>query len=204
MARRRPQSTDDGYTYRTSGDPESVDWFIAKRATELLGSHPQTKRARRCATGLRRKGPSVDTGASHCGASTAAPTLQPRIRYPNPTAPRRFFIWSLFRYPICYPRRKFDRLKPECLNRSTQFFLMKSIWWGRKDSNLRSHEAADLQSAPFATRDTPPLNGIESLPAVAVADQAVDDAENLKACSKAPGRSRLWAKGHGKVNQCRQ
>src|SRR5579864_3016202 len=30
-------------------------------------------------------------------------------------------------------------------------------WWGRKDSNLRSHEAADLQSAPFATRDTPPL-----------------------------------------------
>src|SRR5580704_15355825 len=30
-------------------------------------------------------------------------------------------------------------------------------WWGRKDSNLRSHEAADLQSAPFATRDTPPF-----------------------------------------------
>ena len=29
-------------------------------------------------------------------------------------------------------------------------------WWGRQDSNLRSHEAADLQSAPFATRDTPP------------------------------------------------
>src|SRR5262245_12761000 len=33
-----------------------------------------------------------------------------------------------------------------------------SIWWGKKDSNLRSHTAADLQSAPFATRDTPPLN----------------------------------------------
>src|SRR6185437_8500707 len=30
-------------------------------------------------------------------------------------------------------------------------------WWGRKDSNLRSHEAAHLQSAPFATRDTPPF-----------------------------------------------
>src|SRR3954454_9673620 len=29
-------------------------------------------------------------------------------------------------------------------------------WWGMQDSNLRSHEAADLQSAPFATRDTPP------------------------------------------------
>src|SRR5581483_7659742 len=33
-------------------------------------------------------------------------------------------------------------------------------WWGRQDSNLRSHEAADLQSAPFATRDTPPLDGM--------------------------------------------
>jgi hypothetical protein len=31
-----------------------------------------------------------------------------------------------------------------------------TAWWGRQDSNLRSHEAADLQSAPFATRDTPP------------------------------------------------
>ena len=30
-------------------------------------------------------------------------------------------------------------------------------WWGRQDSNLRSHKAADLQSAPFATRDTPPF-----------------------------------------------
>ena len=35
-------------------------------------------------------------------------------------------------------------------------------WWGRKDSNLRSHKTADLQSAPFATRDTPPSNSIES------------------------------------------
>ena len=35
-------------------------------------------------------------------------------------------------------------------------------WWGRQDSNLRSHEAADLQSAPFATRDTPPLDDIRS------------------------------------------
>ncbi len=33
-------------------------------------------------------------------------------------------------------------------------------WWGKKDSNLRSHKTADLQSAPFATRDTPPLNSI--------------------------------------------
>lgn len=40
-----------------------------------------------------------------------------------------------------------------------RFSLIKAIWWGRQDSNLRSHEAADLQSAPFATRDTPPLDG---------------------------------------------
>src|SRR3954464_11000193 len=33
-------------------------------------------------------------------------------------------------------------------------------WWGKKDSNLRSHKTADLQSAPFATRDTPPFNSI--------------------------------------------
>src|SRR5215475_13673482 len=39
-------------------------------------------------------------------------------------------------------------------------YLTISDWWGRQDSNLRSHEAADLQSAPFATRDTPPLDGI--------------------------------------------
>ena len=31
---------------------------------------------------------------------------------------------------------------------------VKRSWWGRKDSNLRSHKTADLQSAPFATRDT--------------------------------------------------
>ena len=35
-------------------------------------------------------------------------------------------------------------------------------WWGKKDSNLRSHKTADLQSAPFATRDTPPFNTVAS------------------------------------------
>src|SRR5205807_2780577 len=37
-------------------------------------------------------------------------------------------------------------------------------WWGRKDSNLRSHEAADLQSAPFATRDTSPSVSVRNRP----------------------------------------
>ncbi len=40
--------------------------------------------------------------------------------------------------------------------------LASEGWWGKKDSNLRSHKTADLQSAPFATRATPPLNSIET------------------------------------------
>ena len=31
-----------------------------------------------------------------------------------------------------------------------------TIWWERQDSNLRRRKPADLQSAPFATRDTLP------------------------------------------------
>src|SRR5665647_3147933 len=42
---------------------------------------------------------------------------------------------------------------------------MKTRWWGKKDSNLRSHKTADLQSAPFATRDTPPLKPHRNPPA---------------------------------------
>src|SRR6476661_2745582 len=49
-------------------------------------------------------------------------------------------------------------------------------WWGRKDSNLRSHEAADLQSAPFATRDTSPLNSITTRPPE-WRKKVIDDAE---------------------------
>src|SRR6185369_690513 len=49
-------------------------------------------------------------------------------------------------------------------------------WWGRKDSNLRSHKTADLQSAPFATRDTSPLNSIATHPRT-VETRPTDDAE---------------------------
>src|SRR3569623_1858939 len=51
---------------------------------------------------------------------------------------------------MCGPKRK----KASLFNKP---FLR---WWGKKDSNLRSHTAAELQSAPFATRDTPPLSVI--------------------------------------------
>ena len=50
-------------------------------------------------------------------------------------------------------------------------------WWGRKDSNLRSHEAADLQSAPFATRDTSPSNSVTEPAARVAEDRTMDDAE---------------------------
>src|SRR6185437_10224007 len=53
-------------------------------------------------------------------------------------------------------------------------------WWGRKDSNLRSHEAADLQSAPFATRDTSPFKLHRKLGRRWGGNQLVDDAENRK------------------------
>jgi hypothetical protein len=51
-------------------------------------------------------------------------------------------------------------LRPHDLRMAARLARNGVAWWGRKDSNLRSHEAADLQSAPFATRDTPPLNSI--------------------------------------------
>jgi hypothetical protein len=41
---------------------------------------------------------------------------------------------------------------------------VKRNWWGRKDSNLRSHKTADLQSAPFATRDTSPSASVRNRP----------------------------------------
>jgi hypothetical protein len=47
-------------------------------------------------------------------------------------------------------------LRQAVLARRAEARAASEGWWGRQDSNLRSHEAADLQSAPFATRDTPP------------------------------------------------
>ena len=61
-------------------------------------------------------------------------------------------------------------------------------WWGKKDSNLRSHKTADLQSAPFATRDTPPLNPIASPPAGMATDMAMDDVKTGRRW-RTPGRA---------------
>ena len=60
-------------------------------------------------------------------------------------------------------------------------------WWGKKDSNLRSHKTADLQSAPFATRDTPPFNHIASPAAELAAAEAMDDVNTVSRW-RAPGR----------------
>ena len=80
--------------------------------------------------------------------------------------------------------------------------VAKSKWWGRQDSNLRSDDAADLQSAPFATRDTPPLDGIAIRFAWRrrrVGHGEVKD--RTTRFGEACGRARLWGKHHGKVNQ---
>ena len=61
-------------------------------------------------------------------------------------------------------------------------------WWGKKDSNLRSHKTADLQSAPFATRDTPPFNSIASPTAELAAAEAMDDINTVSRW-RAPGRA---------------
>ena|GEM_PF-6055959 len=39
----------------------------------------------------------------------------------------------------------------------TQDLSLKTFLWAGQDSNLRSVYAADLQSAPFAARDTDPI-----------------------------------------------
>src|SRR6202140_981144 len=68
------------------------------------------------------------------------------------------------------------RLRPHGLRLAAPRVARKGeAWWGKKDSNLRSHKTADLQSAPFATRDTPPLNSIASPPAEMAPDMAMDD-----------------------------
>lgn len=73
-------------------------------------------------------------------------------------------------------------------------------WWGRQDSNLRSHEAADLQSAPFATRDTPPFRHHRR---AATVRAVLRMAMRLKGLpdQRAPGRARLWAKVGMEVNR---
>ena len=38
-----------------------------------------------------------------------------------------------------------------------RFGRIRSVWWAGKDSNLGSHKAADLQSAPFVHLGTCPL-----------------------------------------------
>src|SRR6202045_3626772 len=57
------------------------------------------------------------------------------------------------------------RLRPHGLRLAAPRVARKGeAWWGKKDSNLRSHKTADLQSAPFATRDTPPFNPSQAHP----------------------------------------
>jgi hypothetical protein len=67
-------------------------------------------------------------------------------------------------------------------------------WWGKKDSNLRSHKTADLQSAPFATRDTPPLEPHRRPPAQTAAGRPwmtlIPEADGELPVGRVYGRSR--------------
>jgi integrase len=83
------------------------------------------------------------------------------------TADRR--RWPQSTWKNCpKPERLFPHLMGRCgakLRKDNEIKCINLRWWGKKDSNLRSHKTADLQSAPFATRDTPPFNRIANPPA---------------------------------------
>ncbi|CAL76814.1 hypothetical protein BRADO3008 [Bradyrhizobium sp. ORS 278] len=75
---------------------------------------------------------------------------RPTLRYGMELSEKNREIRPAARSPMISQEKEAQRSSSEEDSRSRQG------WWGRQDSNLRSHEAADLQSAPFATRDTPP------------------------------------------------
>ena len=102
----------------------------------------------------------------------------------------RVFFYLVSRFLVIWTSRRLRGLReaPQC----------EISWWGRKDSNLRSHEAADLQSAPFATRDTSPFERVVRIRCCA-ADRA-DDAETADPITGARS-ARLWAKHPAQVNQ---
>ncbi len=82
-----------------------------------------------------------------------------------------------------------DTLRPDGLRLAAPCVARPGeAWWGKKDSNLRSHKTADLQSAPFATRDTPPFNPITGPSAEMATDKAMDDAKTGHRW-RAPGRA---------------
>ena len=96
-----------------------------------------------------------------------------------------------------------DTLRPDDLSvAAPRGARQGEAWWGKKDSNLRSHKTADLQSAPFATRDTPPFNPSQAHPPKRRRGRP---SMTLKPEHPMGSRSaRLWAKGDGKVNQRRR
>ena len=60
----------------------------------------------------------------------------------EPTQP----AWKAGALPLSYTR-----------NFSSTNAPLKSKWWREKDSNLRTHTRADLQSAAFDRSATPPV-----------------------------------------------
>ena len=87
----------------------------------------------------------------------------PFVRPADPARARRLVCADVVVLGVLAAADLFPHLLGRCGNWTEFLSDIKDVlvrWWGRKDSNLRSHKAADLQSAPFATRDTPPSNSV--------------------------------------------
>jgi hypothetical protein len=120
----------------------------------------------------------VDDRSMACRAVAREPRARLRPEASAPVRPR-------FRFAQARP----DTLRPDGPRLAAPRVAPQGeAWWGKKDSNLRSHKTADLQSAPFATRDTPPLNPIAGSSAEMATDKAVDDAKTGHRW-RAPGRA---------------
>src|SRR3982075_2871458 len=118
--------------------------------------------------GLQRPGPKPDTLGRKPGLENGHGSA---FRFCDNPAPPGMSICDkscvALRSVYAYASLKLRRtlLRPDGLRMAAPSVARKGeAWWGKKDSNLRSHKTADLQSAPFATRDTPPLNSIATHP----------------------------------------
>ena len=89
---------------------------------------------------------------SYVGGRTASPTTEPleRVMGIEPTSS----AWKAEVLPLNYTRA--DGTAVRRLSRSPVRFRLG--WWRGKDSNLRRHKPADLQSAPVGRLGTPPAN----------------------------------------------
>ena len=139
------------------------------------------------------------------GPSDGMPSRSVR---PKPSWPKRASAWQPSLASRALVRLRFrcaqatpDTLRPDRLRLAAPRVARQGeAWWGKKDSNLRSHKTADLQSAPFATRDTPPLDGNRT--GHRCRERIANGDEKTAKTLRGPGgRPRFMGIGPAKVNQ---